>query len=217
MLFRIVTFLCLTLIPVLALGQYRNLKDGAYRNFEDFKNNKPFASFKKIEVRTFSHNGIALYSLKTRPSLSRETIKFKVWVIKDQDSLFLNTTRAGLVEGFVKIGIPNVMYTYFEAPSYRSNKEMHHKALSPLQYGVSGVVYATVKSTLVSTPPSDHVLNFKTGGVFILRETFIFRILKYHPRLLEAYVQEPNNTSREVMLKYLDLANQLPENIKLVD
>jgi hypothetical protein len=192
--------------------QIDSLKIGAYRNSIDLKKNSPFYNTDFVFYKRYHYKIPKLYTLnRTNVKLKKKIIDNGIWGIYDGESFYINAKRLGMINGYIKIEKLG-KYCYFKGKPIKSLKQKSRISNSAFNFGLIGASATSVKVANENQADVNYVLNIETGMINLLNRDFMMLILKPYNELLSGFEYEDKQESLEIILIYLDIVNEMPEN-----
>jgi hypothetical protein len=213
---RKLIFVICFLSPLLLLSQIGK----AYRNYNDFINDKPLYQTDFRYVRIKSIKTYDAYKVKSDELvISGNEFKYSIWIISDRDYLYLNGTRNGCVDGYIKLK-KGFVYSYFKAPARLTADQQEsmnrYSSFGTVGGGIAGAIGGGIAGAIAASQTGignsqkiHHVLDLKNGQTFILTKNYIRALLTEYPSLLQKFDDTDNNDDIEVLKAYLELINEL--------
>jgi hypothetical protein len=205
---KILLLLCL-FAPLLALSQIDITKAKAYRNPADFNNDKPLyeTTFKFIRKKEARFHGA--YRVKA-PELKNtgKDLNYGIWIIADDEYLYLNGTREGLLDGYYKFK-KGSKYYYFQAEPRLSNAQQESLNNSALLFGLFGAALTNAQMNVKNSQKIHHVLDLENATTYYLTKEIIQELLVEYPVLLREFNEIENNDDMEVLKEYLEIIGSL--------
>jgi hypothetical protein len=204
----VICFLC----PLLLSSQIGK----AYRNYNDFINDKPLYQTDFRYVRIKSIKTYDAFKVKSDElAISGNEFKYSIWIISDGEYLYLNGTRNGCIDGYIRLKKGSDYY-YFMAQA-RLTTDQQESLNRSLMYGafggaIAGGVAGAIASSQTGINNSQkvhHVLDLINGQTFFLTKNYIRALLAEYPSLLQKFDDTDNNDDIEVLKSYLELINEL--------
>ncbi|RLD25329.1 MAG: hypothetical protein DRI54_05080 [Bacteroidetes bacterium] len=192
--------------------QIDSLEIGAYRNSMDLRKNSPFYNTDFIFTKKDHYKIPELYTLsRTNIKLKKKIFDNGIWGIYDGESFYINAKRLGMVNGYIKIEKLG-KYSYFKGKPIMSLNQQSRLNNSALNFGLIGASVSGAKIANENQADVNYVLNIETGMINLLNKDFMMLILRPYNELLSSFEYEDEPESLEVLLMYLDLVNEMPEN-----
>ena len=189
--------------------QNANHKNGAYRNHLDFQNNRPLTESNFRFIQKDNLRVPKLYHVISKDgSVKTKTIKKIIWGIYYNGSFFLNVEKLGMVNGYIKFD-SLTKYCYFKGKPIMTLGQEERLNRSSRDFGLTGAVVTGTRIHIENKEDLHYVLNVQTGMINLLTKNYILRILEPYNELLMYFDFEKDNSSIEVLLKYLDLINKM--------
>ena len=204
---RILLFTIYILGPLLSFTQVDPTTAKAYRNQVDYKNENPLFETKfqyKLKEHPKFYDSYCIKSKKTR--IKRKDIKYSIWIISDGDYLYLNGTRHGFQDGYIKFK-KGSNYYYFHAKPVYSVSQKKKMLRSTESFGFTGYTVSSIKIDKENSKREHNVLNLKKGTTDILNQKYIKDLLIPYPELLKEFNSKRNNDNLEVLKSYLVIVN----------
>lgn len=199
-------FLLLTIVPELR-SQPDTLKNGAYRNVVDFKNNKPLFVTDFEFIKTAHSRIPELYRIFAKESrFTRKINSNSVWAIWCDGNLYLNAKRLNMANGYIKICKP-LKYNYFKGGPVMTQIQKNRLQNAGQNFGLLGLSISGIIINEENKKDLHYFLILETGMINLVTKPNVLRVLQSNEDLLEKYEHEDNNESLEVLLKYLSLLN----------
>lgn len=203
---RKLILLIIFLNPILLFCQFN--KGKAYRNSADFINDKPCyqTNFRYVKIKSAKANGA--FKVKSDDlAISGNEIKYGIWIISDGEYLYLNGTRNGCTDGYIKLK-KGSRYYYFKAEPMLSNDQQARINNSSILFGAIGGTITAATLEKETSGKEHHVLDLIAGKTYYLTKNYMRSLLADYPSLLEEFDKTENNSDIEVLKAYLDKINQ---------
>ena len=204
----VIVLFCIFSNPAFCQYGSTRYKNGGYRNHLDFKDNRPFCEPDFIIVKKYNKKIPQLYKvLPHNRSVKKKTIKNEIWGIYDGYAFYLNAYRLGMTEGYIKTEVSG-QYSYFKGVPIMTMGQEARLNNAARNYGLSGVLIASLFINSRNKNKVHYVLNLNTGMVNLLTKDYMYRILQSNEELLVEFKNAVNKDSIEVLLRYLNKINQ---------
>lgn len=193
--------------PLLSFTQVEPTIAKAYRNQVDYKNKKPLFET-KFQYKLKEHPKFyGSYSIKSKEvRIKRKDIKYSIWIISDGDYLYLNGTRHGFQDGYIKFK-KGSNYYYFHAKPVYSVSQKKKMLRSTESFGFTGYTVSSIKIDMENSKREHNVLNLKKGTTDILNQKYIKDLLIPYPELSKEFNSNRNNDNLEILKSYLVIVN----------
>ncbi|MCX6258007.1 MAG: hypothetical protein NTW49_08975 [Bacteroidia bacterium] len=178
---------------------------GAFRSFEEFKNNKPSTIFDfKVKYRSgfsiFMVGGNDIKIISLNNNISSYNIKKEFWGICDGDTIYINNYLFSKNLWYSKLNKIGRVCLFTGA--YPSTPQLAQKlAMSAFMFGAIG---AGIYGGTMATKRVGYVLDNKTGDVIMLTRENVAELLKENQELFDEYNKEEDMDDVEMMFKYLE-------------
>lgn len=204
---RKVILVIIFLNPILLFCQFN--KGKAYRNSIDFANDKPLyqTTFRYVQIKSAKAHGA--YKVKSdNLVISGHDMKYSIWVISDGEYLYLNGTRNGCIDGYIRLK-KGSNYNYFMAEPMLSNNQQERLNNSSILFGVVGATITSANIEKETRGKEHHVLDLSSGKTYTLTKDYIRSLLADYPLLLNEFDNTENKDDLEILKAYLERINQL--------
>ncbi len=209
----LVTILISLVIVTNLFSQKSSFPMGAYYSLDEIRKKQPgFKSNFKIENRPSSEiknwGGNDFKPVSINNSMGEETIKNYIFAISNGDTLFLNGSLLNGQPWYSNV-ISEGKYLAFKAAVPRGQNDFTLQA--GVMFGLIGATHAYFhNNALAAGIKFLFVLDISSGEVFLLDKKRLETILTDYPNLKDKYELEPDNWSKEILIKYISLIN-LPQ------
>jgi hypothetical protein len=187
-------------------------KLGAYRNAVDYKNNKLLIEGKFIMTKLKYPKSFEFYDIKNiKPTDSTQPVtyfnmKYGIWAIIDSSNIYFNSYRFGIGKGFAK-AIEKGRYCYIKGKPITNENQDESVTQAGLLGGLVGEGIAAGTIYLKLKDKIHYVIDVQNGNIHNLDKNYLCYILQPHADLYDQYLNEPNNETIEVLIKYVKLIN----------
>lgn len=198
--------ICCLAIPLIANSQEKTPAK-AYRNSADYLNDRPMLETNFIYSRHKSPKYHGSYSVRsTGERIKSKVIHYGIWIISDGDHLYLNGTRQGFIDGYIKID-KGPRYSYFKAEFGLTPDQQERISHSYFLFGIAGASITSSRISKDNRQFSDHVFDANDGSVHELTSRYIQYLLSDYPQMLEGFIALENKDDLEVLKSYLEAIN----------
>ena len=197
-------------------AQYDTIRNGAYRNIEEFKKNNPLYTC-AFEFKIKKPSPIPeLYAVRSpNQKIHEKTLRYGIKFIKTDSCIYLNGYRLGMVAGYIKI-YPIQTYGYFKGipiVAIDLKNVIGNPSADPL--APLGIYSGGVSSRKIRKETKNdihYVLNLESGMTNLLTKDYMLRLLESEPEyayLLKMFENEEYNDTYEVCRTYLECVNHI--------
>ncbi len=204
-----ILILIITIIPFnFLVAQTDTIKVGAFKNYSDFMNNKPFITKKfKMTYKDVISNYPVYKVVSDTPKVKKDIINNQTWGIYNGESFYINSIWVNMQKGYIKV-LEYGQYSYLEAsPTMNAMQQQTIKEVY-FTFGVVGGVLSTAAVNMKNSKNTHYILNLNNGSIQNLNKDYLNRILETEPDLFEQYNNEDKQEDMDILLKYIKLLNE---------
>lgn len=201
-------------LSIFSLGQsQKNYKVGGYSKLEDFQRNMPsYLDTFIVTKRTIGDIkawGGSDYKIESNTkTTTKNVIKYTLWGIIDNDTLYLNTIRLTGLNWYAKVEIFG-KYCFLRPAFPVAPKFQKELGLNDPQYGyMFGAVGGAIQGAQMAVKRIPLIYCISDGQKMLLSRKNLLVLIENHLDLKTDFLNESNQDSEETLLKYLRLLNE---------
>lgn len=209
------------LFPSMLFGQSKPKIATAYKNHVDFLNDSPLVSASFIFIPDEGRNFYCVIDDKSDTlRIKNKEIKYSIWIIKDGEDLYVNSSRLGLADGYIRLESGHKYYYIMSEPKMtiaqqeklRSTNQFNNFPTSSVPIDLLGITVETANHIKVKKElkrQRHRVLVIEEGFTRQLTKEFIEDHLLAYPILLEEFEKEPDQNDIEILKTYLEIIDNI--------
>jgi hypothetical protein len=192
-------------------GQSFTFKNGGYSKCEYLRKNKPdFEAGFYFKKKNHSVIPELYDASSSNPRLKTKKINRKIWAISDNGILYLNSYAFRERGGFIKIEKLGRLLYFRAKPVNQIKKDNLISELGDF-FKVPELIIIGEIISAKTDGNNNYFVELKTGQINLLTMENMSRVLRFNPKLYLDFMHEADKESMETLLKYIDLANQIPD------